>query len=201
MIDPATGLRVGPLSELWSERPVILHLIRRFGCPLCREYAADLSSLAAEAEAMGVSLVAIGSQQTGWKEFVDGRFFRGAVYVDPDTAVFKALALRRLGFLKVLGTLFDREAIAVYKRANARGYGGDFKGDGAQLGGTWVIDRDGSVLLDHRMTTVTDHADIDEVREMLEVLRSRRPPTAEAAPPSPLAGGPATTAAAGSYST
>lgn len=66
------------LQSLWKDQPVVLFFLRRFGCQICRWIAAEISKLEPELSAGGVSLVGIGPEEFGLKEFKDGGFFKGS---------------------------------------------------------------------------------------------------------------------------
>jgi prostamide/prostaglandin F2alpha synthase len=107
-------------------------------------------------------MVAIGCQDTGWREFVDGAFFSGPVFVDKEKAAFKALGLRRSGLWDGYG-FADWSSWSAVFRSYRRGIAGDLKGDGFQMGGTFVILPSGVCVYDHRMQSPGDKPDANEV--------------------------------------
>ncbi len=68
------------LETFWSDKPAVLYFMRRFGWPFCRAGARKLSALRPTMDANGVNMVAIGLEQLGAQEFVDGNFFDGGVF-------------------------------------------------------------------------------------------------------------------------
>jgi prostamide/prostaglandin F2alpha synthase len=173
--DVATGRKTPPLRELWREKPVLIHLVRRFGCPLCRETAADLSTLRPELEAVGGRIVAIGCQMEGVAEFIEGKYIDGQVWVNEDASVFKALGLQRYGVFEAYGLLHP-EMWEAGSRASSRGFIGDLKGDGFQRGATFLVIPDSSApeggvcVFDHRMGSMGDHPDVGEISKLLKLL-------------------------------
>ncbi|KAA0169291.1 hypothetical protein FNF27_03419 [Cafeteria roenbergensis] len=192
--DPATGKQTAPLGELIDGGgPVLLHLVRRFGCPLCREAAADLSTMAGEVQAAGGRLVAIGCQTEGLEEFVEGSFFAGPVWVDADKLAFSALKLHRSGLHDGYGFL-DPASWSAMWRSYQRGVPGDLKGDGFQMGGTFLF-VGGRCVYDHRMTSHGDKPDVDEIEAALRTALTASKVTAgPAAAASGVAGSEAATA-------
>uniref|UniRef100_A0A673A1R3 Peroxiredoxin like 2B n=1 Tax=Sphaeramia orbicularis TaxID=375764 RepID=A0A673A1R3_9TELE len=65
------------LKSLWQDQPVVLFFLRRFGCQVCRWMASEISKLEPDLTASGVSLVGIGPEELGLKEFKEGGFFKG----------------------------------------------------------------------------------------------------------------------------
>lgn len=58
-----------------------------------------------------------------------------------------------------------------YQASKDRGITGNLAGDGMQLGGSFVVDTDGTVLLDHRQTYYGD----DEANEgLLKAIKSAK---------------------------
>ena len=51
-----------PAAWLWRERPCVIYVIRRMGCPLCRKFAAALVSMRRQFETAGAQLVLVASQ-------------------------------------------------------------------------------------------------------------------------------------------
>lgn len=189
--DPTTGKETPPLGDLINGGgPVLLHLVRRFGCPLCREAAADLSTMEPEVLAAGGRLVAIGCQTEGLSEFVEGSFFAGPVWVDADKRSFSALKLHRSGLHDGYGFL-DPSSWSAMWRSYQRGVPGDLKGDGFQMGGTFLF-VGGRCVYDHRMTSHGDKPDVEEIetalRTALAASKATATPAAGAAASSGVAG-------------
>lgn len=86
-----------PLDSLFSEGITVLKVMRRFGCPLARHEAVQLSCHSQEFARLNVSLVGIGFDTAGSSSFVDGDFWKGRLFVDPTRALYKELDLQRAG--------------------------------------------------------------------------------------------------------
>ena len=50
---------------------------------------------------------------------------------------------------------------------------GDMKGDGMQYGGTYVIDKDGKVLFEHKQQRFSDHPTFNEILNSLGIKSGR----------------------------
>jgi peroxiredoxin len=77
--------------ELWKNRPVVVLVVRRMGCPLCRAVFAEVSRRRAEFDALGVGLVAISQQDIGAKDFLDAVWSNLPLYIDAEDSFRSAL--------------------------------------------------------------------------------------------------------------
>ena len=78
-------------------QPAFVHLMRRFGCRLCRGSAMELSRALPHLKAKGVRCIAVGLEQLGVDEFVEGKFWDGELYIDEGKKAYKALQLQSTG--------------------------------------------------------------------------------------------------------
>nr|KAF6322758.1 peroxiredoxin like 2A [Pipistrellus kuhlii] len=69
-------------KELWEKKGAVIMAVRRPGCFLCREEAADLSSLKPKLDELGVPLYAVVKEQvkTEVKDFQP--YFKGEIFLD-----------------------------------------------------------------------------------------------------------------------
>lgn len=81
-----------PARDLWKEQPAIVFVVRRPGCPLCREHALDLSNKQPDFAAKGVKLVGVVHEKLGVEEF-SGFFKNGEIYFDEEKAFFNGESL------------------------------------------------------------------------------------------------------------
>jgi peroxiredoxin len=87
------------LATLWAERPVVLVLLRHFGCLFCKEQAAQMSAVGNEIEAAGARLVFVGSGSAQYaKWFQEDYAPRYEVYSDAELVTYQALGAKH-GFL------------------------------------------------------------------------------------------------------
>jgi len=175
IIDARTGA-TKKLGDLWADKPVVVAFLRRLGCQLCRVRAQDLDELRkhvdekanSSARVVCMSFEKLGEGSDKDRSFEAGKYWTGPLYV-VDKAVYAALFGRKGLFNSMYGLLdMSSEAMAESKK---RGVTGNFAGDGFQLGGQFVLDTDGSVLLEHRQAFYGD----DEGNEgLLEALRKSK---------------------------
>lgn len=91
---------------------------------------------------------------------------------DPDRSAYRAFGLRRGTALEVIGP----EPLLRGLRAAARGYFPRMPvGDVYQLGGVFLIDREGSVRYAHYPRTSADHPPAGELRRQVDQLARAAP--------------------------
>ncbi|XP_029908015.1 prostamide/prostaglandin F synthase [Myripristis murdjan] len=137
------------LQALWQERPVVLLFLRRFGCQVCRWMASETSKIEADLRASGVQLVGIGPEETGLKEFMEGGFFKGSLYIDEKKKTYKDLGFKRYSALNVIPAALGKKVRDVIAKANAEGIQGNFTGDLLQSGGMLIVAKGGEKVLLH----------------------------------------------------
>ncbi|XP_036387516.1 prostamide/prostaglandin F synthase [Megalops cyprinoides] len=137
------------LRSLWQDRAVVLFFLRRFGCQVCRWTAAELSKLKDDLSESGVGLVGIGPEETGLKEFLDGGFFKGELYIDEKKQSYKDLGFKRYTVLSVVPAALGKKVRDIVTKANAQGIQGNFSGDLLQSGGMLIVAKGGETVLLH----------------------------------------------------
>uniref|UniRef100_H3DBD7 Prostamide/prostaglandin F synthase n=2 Tax=Tetraodon nigroviridis TaxID=99883 RepID=H3DBD7_TETNG len=137
------------LQSLWRDQPVVLFFLRRFGCQICRWIAAEISKLEAELRAGGVALVGIGPEEVGLKEFKDGGFFKGSIYIDEKKKTYKDLGFKRYTAISVVPAAMGKKVRDVAAKAKADGVEGNFSGDLLQSGGMLIVAKGGEKVLLH----------------------------------------------------
>lgn len=140
-----------PIRSLYGIQPIVLIFFRRFGCQLCRSYALKLSNeLHSILKKNNVGLVGVGLEKFGLEEFQTGNFFSGDLYVDQGKKAYQTLGLPYLGWIKGITSLFSSSSKAWMDETKKMGVQGNLRGDGFQLGATYVVGpKDGKVWLAH----------------------------------------------------
>ena len=162
-----------PISSLYSPTsPLVLVFLRRWGCSLCRGYAQLLqTSLLPSLTLSHVNVAAVGFEREGVEGF--GPYFPPAsLYLDPERRAYAALHLQRLPMLTGLMALLSSTTRAWNAQVSAMGVTGNFKGDGMQLGGTYIIGAGGEVWFEHVQKEFGDHPTVEQ---LLQVLEARVP--------------------------
>lgn len=142
------------LASSWARRPVVLVLLRHFGCLFCKEQAAELAAVGDEIERLGAGLVFVGSgsaQYARW--FQEDHAPRWPVYSDAELVTYRALQARR-GFASSV----NPRTVWLSLRALARGFRqGRTQGDQFQQGAVCVVTPDGWMPYLHLSEVAGDH--------------------------------------------
>ncbi|KAJ7529232.1 hypothetical protein O6H91_15G039300 [Diphasiastrum complanatum] len=144
------------IGSLWESQTVVLHILRRFGCRLCRANALELSKIVPDLESQNIRVIAVGLERLGMEEFLKGGFWKYELYLDEGKKLHQALNLKSLGVFKTLNMILtDKEVKTALQKTKE--VPGDLKGDGRQLGATLVFAKGGAVLMDFRQRNFADH--------------------------------------------
>ncbi|KAK2861948.1 hypothetical protein Q5P01_001481 [Channa striata] len=158
------------LRSLWQDKPVVLFFLRRFGCQVCRWMASEISKLEPDLQASGIALVGIGPEEVGLKEFIEGGFFKGSIYVDEPKKCYKDLCFKRYTALSVVPAALGKKVRDVAAQASAEGIKGNFSGDLLQSGGMLIVDKGGEkVLLHFIQDSPGDHVPLEDIAKAVGV--------------------------------
>ncbi|GAM27217.1 hypothetical protein SAMD00019534_103920, partial [Acytostelium subglobosum LB1] len=126
-----------PFVSLWENRRCVVVVFRRFGCFVCRLQALDVSCLKPQLDKLGISLIGIGFDAEGMKDFIDGNYFSGELFLDRNKSLYRTLRLKKMG-LKATINGVAKTHFKIY-RILRKEIPHDYKGDGWQLGGYYVM--------------------------------------------------------------
>ncbi|KAJ8400728.1 hypothetical protein AAFF_G00394970 [Aldrovandia affinis] len=169
MKNAASGESV-EMRSLWRDQAVVLFFLRRFGCQVCRWTAAEISKLKEDLSANCVALVGVGPEEMGLKEFQDGGFFKGELYIDEKKQTYKDLGFKRYNALTLVPAALGKKVRNVVTKANAEGIQGNFSGDLLQSGGMIIVAKGGEkVLLHFVQDSPGDYVPLEDVVKALGI--------------------------------
>ena len=119
----------------------------------------------------------IGLGYNSLDSFLNGHYWDGIeLYIDEQKELYKHL---KLGKQNVFG-LADRDVLRRKKEADDMKVEGNMSGDGLTMGGTYVIDKGGEILMEFQQKKFGDHPELEVIldalgipREELSEMRSR----------------------------
>lgn len=166
-----TNGRAVLMSSSWAFRPVVFVFLRHFGCIFCREQVALLRRdyqkfVAADGD---VVCIAQGEYKTGkaFQIFMDLPF--PILVTGGDTSVFQSYGLGRGTLIQLFG--FRMLVRGVLAALNGR-MQGRIVGDGFQMPGAFLVDKQGIIQYAHRSRDAADHAPISELIALLRQIQA-----------------------------
>lgn len=126
---------------------------------MCREEAAELSSLKPQLEELGVPLYAVVKEDVGTEVQNFRPYFKGEIFLD-EKRRFYGPRERKMGLLAFLRVGVWMNGLRAFKK----GFMGNVSGEGFVLGGVFVIGRgQQGILLEHREIEFGDKVNIEDV--------------------------------------
>lgn len=126
------------LHHLAAERPVALVFLRHLGCIFCREQVATLRDALPEANVAFVTMAgpALAARFKAWMRSPH------PFYCDPDRKLYQTFGLQRGALRQVLAPHVALRGIRAFRAGHRQGRPTE---DVWQLGGTFVMDGEGSI--------------------------------------------------------
>jgi hypothetical protein len=148
-----------PLSSLWDDRPAAIVWLRHYGCIFCREQAAELRTISAEAEKLGnLAIVSTGSVDHG-RDFAQDQGKGLRSLVDSQRSTYKVLSFKRGG----MSSLDPRVYLRGIQAATKGFMQGRTRGDAMQQGGVLVVAAGGQPVFFQRSEFAGDHARLEAI--------------------------------------
>lgn len=160
VVNRASDDAVVAMEELMGGKPVLLHVIRRYGCGICRQHARELSLLKPALDNFGVGMIAIGRGTAGLKKWKKAGYWQGDLFYEPaDGRVSRTLGLTAKG--SALG-LFEPKVLREVLKTGVGNLSRD-EGDYWNLAGTFVLSKDSKILYALRQKTFADTPKIEDL--------------------------------------
>ncbi|CAG8590121.1 4979_t:CDS:2 [Paraglomus occultum] len=159
-------------ASLWEKNPLLIMVVRRPGCQLCREevvrYAQHRDLITNK---LGIPMIAVVHERIDdeVEQFNNG-FWSGDVYYDEKKEFYNALGggtLRWGGYL----SMFKPSVWSNINRNRQTNVNGNFKGEGRILGGLYILRPGNSgIAYEYREKVWGDHAPFAHVMTVLQQL-------------------------------
>ncbi|CAH8569437.1 unnamed protein product [Schistosoma guineensis] len=169
IVHSALGSQTCTLDSFWRDQTCIITFFRRLGCKFCRLEAKNLSHLKPALDARNIKLMGITFDEGGVKEFVDGHYFDGDLYLDPERKTYKALEYKKVSACSGFCSLLTKAGRSLNSKAKAANIPGNMTGDGWQTGGLLVVEKGGKVLYHFEQKEVVNHPDYKQIIDVLKI--------------------------------
>ncbi|KAJ9078968.1 hypothetical protein DSO57_1001182 [Entomophthora muscae] len=133
------------LSDLWKERPVVLKVLARLGCAMCKQEALTLREMKPLLDKHNVAIAAVAFEDLDLKNFLTGGYWGWDILLDPERKVYEAAGLWRMTPMQFMRDIFSGRLFKIMSVLLWRGIMNPVRGDPRQLGGTFVINTDGAI--------------------------------------------------------
>lgn len=146
----------------------ILAFTRRFGCGGCKLQAEHLTQLSQLLLSNRVLIIGVGNDFVGHYNFVKQGYFPGAVYLDPDGALFRLLEFGKLTWCNSLEILGPQASQAAHFLLKSIKKNDSVEGDWYQIGGLLIIKSPLEMWV-WRDRYVADFPDFKEILKVLQM--------------------------------
>jgi peroxiredoxin len=155
------------LGDAWVGQPVVLALIRHFGCQFCKDHVSQLTPAVPAIHGAGAELVIVGSGNPSMAAFfAEDYHVTTPLFTDPTREVYRTFGAKRPTWAALLNPRLYWNALQVHRRGHRAGR---VQGDIAQLGGVFIVLPNGDMPFAYRSSIA---GDLPSVAEVLEALRS-----------------------------
>lgn len=151
-----------PLSSLWAERPLLLAFTRHFGCTQCKEMLDEIvaGKERIEGAGLGIAIIMQGTPQAT-AEFAS-IYAPGLLCLsDPERKAYQAYGLERGDLFQ---TFLNPTVWKSISDAGKKGYKVEPPPpgqDAMQMSGTFLISKQGRILLPYYYDHIADHPPLD----------------------------------------
>ncbi|MGB7383741.1 MAG: redoxin domain-containing protein [Rhodococcus sp. (in: high G+C Gram-positive bacteria)] len=158
------GDRIGPVDlrdsdgreielDTLLDRPVVVPLVRYYGCLPCTAYLRELEDLREDFESAGFRLVALGGAADYQARHLMDNGIGYPLLLDPDHTLYRALDVHRIHWWMMLSPRTWRKYLTAARRARQ----GRITDHPLQAPGLAIIDTDRTVRMLHRGRTLGDY--------------------------------------------
>lgn len=154
------------LGDSWVGRPVVLALMRHFGCQFCKDHVSQLVPAVPAIHEAGAELVIVGSGNPSMAGFfAEDYHVTTPLFTDPSREVYQAFGAKRPTWAALLNPRLYWNGLRVALRGH---WPGRPQGDLAQLGGVFIIMPNGDLPFAYRSSVA---GDLPSIPRLLTELR------------------------------
>jgi peroxiredoxin len=150
------------LSDLWSQKPLLLAFTRHFGCTQCKEMLDELVTGKDRIKDAGLE-IAVVMQGTPEANAVFAQQFAPGLlcFSDPERKAYKAYGLERGSLFQ---TFLNPKVWSAISRSRRKGYRVEAPPagqDAMQMSGIFIISKEGRIELPYYFDHIADHPPLD----------------------------------------
>jgi len=158
------------VESFWKDSSSVIVFFRRFGWQFCRLAASEFSEkVKPTLDANNIRLIGIGFDKRFVQPFVEGGFFTGELYVDPNKECYNALQYQVFSYWDLAKKILSGKWRAAKAEGDKKKIASDLKGDAFQNGGTLIVSQGGKSLYEYRQEDAADHLPADKIFKALKL--------------------------------
>lgn len=150
------------LSTLWAEQPLVLSFTRHFGCTQCKEMLEELVEGREQLEKAGLGIAVIMQGTPEATAVFAEKYAPGLLCLaDPERKAYLAYGLERGNLFQ---TFLNPKVWSAVTQSRKKGYRVESPPDGQdamQMSGTFIISKEGKIVLPYYYDHIADHPPLD----------------------------------------
>jgi len=150
------------LSSLWEEKPLLLAFTRHFGCTQCKEMLDELVAGKPAIKKAGLEIAVVMQGTPEATAEFSKKYAPGLLALaDPERKAYQAFGLERGNIFQ---TVLNRKVWLAVSQARKKGYQLEeppVGQDAMQMSGTFIISRDGRIMLPYYYDHIADHPPLE----------------------------------------
>ncbi len=150
------------ISQLWTEKPLLLAFTRHFGCTQCKEMLEELSLGRSRIDNAGLNIAIITQGTPAITAIFAAEYAPGLqTYSDPERKAYEAFGLERGNLFQ---TFLNPKVWSAVSRSTKKGYAVEPPPpgqDSMQMSGTFIISQEGKIILPYYYDHIADHPPLD----------------------------------------
>ena len=150
------------LSQLWTEKPLLLAFTRHFGCTQCKEMLTELVEGKEKISDAGLNLAVVNQGTPELTAIFAQEFAPGLLMLcDPERKAYQAYGLEKGNLFQ---TFLNPKVWKAISKAREKGFKVETPPEGQdsmQMSGTFIISTEGHILLPYYYDHIADHPPLD----------------------------------------
>ncbi|KAJ9088786.1 hypothetical protein DSO57_1019796 [Entomophthora muscae] len=156
------------LSSLWKHQDVVLKVLPRLGCRLCKYEAQSLGELRMLTDPSAVALAAVCFTGPDLQTFLSNGYWAWEIFLDDAREVYRKAELHRFTRWEAVKNYLSKYFKAMSSYVDHEfAFPNNFRGDRLQLGGTFIIRKGGEMLYQFKPTKLAMYPSIKEMYSCL----------------------------------
>jgi hypothetical protein len=154
------------LVTLSNEKPVLLVIMRHFGCTFCRETVSDISKIEKSILDKGLTPVFVHMSDPNFGDEFFAKYFDKTVHhiSDPSRSIYRSLGLYRGNIYQLFGPMTWIRGLYL---GIIKGHGiGEIEGDSILLSGYFILDK-GQITFSYKSESASEKFELNKIPNLV----------------------------------